>query len=129
MMTTQVKREKQPEPLIWKVLPRDYQKELMKEKGGCSILDFNIPIGDIYVFIKERLVGPFKEFEPALDTYDFDALADAVHVKWRLILLDEVRENKKRKRELNDALDLIEYSPVFVKKFRGDSRPEISGDE
>jgi hypothetical protein len=116
-----------PDPIIWQKIRRSYREELLKERGGYSIYDFYIPLGDIYVFLKERLVGEDEELLKNLEAYDFDTLAEAVHVKWRLILLDKVRETKKRKRELDDALDLVEYMPAYIKKARGDSRPVPSG--
>lgn len=118
---------RQPDPAVWQIIVTAYRQEMVRATGGYSTHDFYIPVGDIYVFIKEHLVGMDEELLKDLDAYDFDTLAEAVHTNWRLVLLDKVRETKKRKRELDEALDLVECMPVYIKKARGDSPPEISG--
>ncbi len=116
-----------PKPAIWTTLQNSYRDELMRTKQSYGTRDWEIPLGDIYVFIKERLSTDDEALLAQLDGYNFNALAEAAHVKWRLMLLDEVHKCKKRKRDLDAALDAVTYSAPFIKRARGDKRPIPSG--
>jgi hypothetical protein len=111
-----------PDPPIWKAMQNAFHVEQMKSNGCCSIDDYYIPISESYVFIKERLDD--ADLQARLDAYDFKSLASAAHTQWRLFLLEQMRENKKRKRELNEALDHVTFEPIRVKRARGDVNPE-----